>query len=64
MNEENLTEELTETTEVVEVSSDRPFLSTPLDEYTVTEGLLLLILFCIVLKFILDNLKGAFSWLR
>lgn len=64
MTDEILTEEYTETTEVVEVSADRPFLSTPLDDYTVTEGLLLMILLCFVLQFVFRILKGGFSWLR
>lgn len=40
------TESVSETTEV----SDRPFLSTPLDDYTVTEGLLLVIALVLIFK--------------
>ncbi len=42
---------------------DRPFLTTPLNEYTVTEGLLLLILFVLVIKILIDIVKGGFYWL-
>lgn len=42
---------------------DRPFLTTPLNEYTVTEGLLLLIFLVLVLKILIEILKGGFYWL-
>ena len=48
--------------EVVELD-DRPFLSTPLNEYTVTEGLLLIIAVLLIFGFIRDALKGGFWWL-
>ena len=48
--------------EVVEVE-DRPFLSTPLNDYTVTEGLLLIIAVLLIFGFIRDALKGGFWWL-
>lgn len=66
MTDETLTaEETVETTETVEVSVDRPLLTVPFEEYSVTEGLLLLILLCVVLKwFVLDLLKEGFRWLR
>ena len=42
---------------------DRPFLSTPLNEFTVTEGLLLLILVVLVIKILIDIVKEGFFWL-
>ena len=42
---------------------DRPFLTTPLNEYTVTEGLLLLILLVLVIKIVIGLLKEGFFWL-
>lgn len=49
---------------VMEVSaSDRPFLTTSLNDYSVTEGLLLMIVLLMVVSGILKLLKGAFSWL-
>lgn len=42
---------------------DRPFMTTPLNDYTVTEGLLLLILFVLVVRIVIDILKGGFYWL-
>ena len=64
-NEEVLTEETeaAELAEVVEVDMERPFLSTPLNEYTVTEGLLLLLLLFHVGRAILGKVKEGFSWL-
>lgn len=50
------------TSEVVELT-DRPFLTTPLNDYTVTEGLLLIIAMLLVFGFIRDALKGGFWWL-
>lgn len=41
--EETEQEETTIITETVYIKEDRPFFSTPLTEYTVTEGLLLLL---------------------
>lgn len=49
--------------EIVEVDIDRPFLTTPLNEYTVTEGLLLLILLILVINWVVKIVKGGFSWL-
>ena len=42
---------------------DRPFMTTPLNEYTVTEGLLLMILLVLVIKIIIGLLKEGFFWL-
>lgn len=54
---------VTETFESVIVESDRPFLSTPLDDYTVTEGLLLIIALILVLRWIGQAIKEGFYWL-
>lgn len=43
---------------------DHDFLSTAFEEYTVTEGLLLLIFLALLVGFVLKIVKGAFSWLR
>lgn len=47
----------------VTVVDTRPFLTTPFEDYTVTEGLLLSILLVIVVSLVLKQVKGAFSWL-
>ena len=47
----------------VTVVDDRPFMTTPLDDYTVTEGLLLLILGVIIIKIVADAIKEGFYWL-
>ena len=41
----------------------RPFLTTPLDEYNVTEGLLLCILLCLFFKCLVRIVKEGFYWL-
>lgn len=48
--------------EVVELP-ERPFFTTPFEEYTVTEGLLLLLVVVLVIRWITGMLKGGFSWL-
>lgn len=58
--DENL--EVMETVEVVEVAA-RDFLTTPLDQYTVTEGLLLVIVLILFFKEISKSLKEGFYWL-
>ncbi len=64
-NEEVLLEETeaTEVAEIVELDVDRPFLSTPLNEYTVTEGLLLLILLFLIGRSVMGWIKEGFFWL-
>lgn len=47
----------------VTIVDDRPFMTTPLDDYTVTEGLLLLILVILVIKIIAGAIKEGFYWL-
>lgn len=52
-----------ELAEIVEVDMERPFLSTPLNEYTVTEGLLLLIFLYLVGRSVMGWIKEGFFWL-
>lgn len=54
--------EATETVEVMEVP-ERDFLTTPLDDYTVTEGLLLLIVLILFFSKLSKVLKEGFYWL-
>lgn len=48
---------------VAEVVDDRLFMTTPIDEYIVSEGLLLLIFLILVLNLVIRFVKGAFWWL-
>lgn len=48
----------------VRQGTDRPFMDTPFDEYSVTEGLLLLLFLCCFLTCCYKIIKGAFSWLN
>ena len=55
-------QEIIQVIEIVDI--DRPLMTTSFDDYTVTEGLLLLLLlFLFVKEFIIKPLKGVFSWL-
>lgn len=47
----------------VTVVDERPFLTTPLDDYTVEEGLLLLILVLLIIKLMIAAVKEGFYWL-
>lgn len=63
------TTELQETVEPVPVEvvvsfPDRSFLDTPFDEYSVTEGLLLLLFLAVFVAAVAGLLRRAFSWLR
>lgn len=53
-----------ETVIIQEVSEDRPFLTTAFEDYTVMEGLLLLIVLCIWFYAVLGLLKNGFRWLK
>lgn len=44
-------------------TADHPLLETPFDEYTVTEGLLLILVLLIVVSWCVKMVKGGFSWL-
>lgn len=57
-------EPVAEVIQVIEVMDlDRPFLTTSFEDYTVTEGLLLLLLLLVFLKVCTKVVKGGFSWL-
>lgn len=61
---ETETEDVTETVEVVEVTPEsRPFMTTDFADYTVTEGLLLILVLLIFLQACAKLVKGGFSWL-
>lgn len=49
--------------ESVEQTVNHPLLTTPFQDYTVTEGLLLLLLLCFFIKACMDMVRRAFSWL-
>lgn len=61
---ETETEDVTETVEVVEVTPEsRPFMTTDFADYTVTEGLLLILVLLVFLQACAKIVKGGFSWL-
>jgi len=45
-------------------TADHPMLTTPFEDYTVTEGLLLLLFLSVVVAACVKMLKGGFAWLR
>ena len=47
----------------LDLQENRPFLSTPFSEYSVSEGLLLALLLCVFVSAIVKVLKGGFYWL-
>lgn len=49
---------------VVEQSPPRPLMVTSFEDYSVTEGLLLLLVLGLVLSVCLKMLRGGFVWLR
>lgn len=52
------TEEVT-----MEVHVDRPMMTTPFEEYTITEGLLLLLVVLVFIAGCVKMLRGGLSWL-
>ncbi len=50
--------------ETLQGVADHPMMETPFDDYTVTEGLLLLLLLSVFLSVCVKLLKGGFAWLR
>lgn len=48
---------------LVDVSDERSFMTTPLNDYTVTEGLLLLILIMMIVKLVSKAVREGFHWL-
>lgn len=51
-------------TETIQKTADHPLLETPFEDYTVTEGLLLLLLLSVFVSACAKLLKGGFAWLR
>ncbi len=49
--------------ESIERTVNHPMLTTPFQDYTVTEGLLLLMLLCFFIKACMNMVRRAFSWL-
>lgn len=49
--------------ETMEVTMVHPALETPFEDYTVTEGLLLLLLVLVIVSWCVKMIKGGFSWL-
>ncbi len=49
--------------ESMEQTVNHPMLTTPFQDYTVTEGLLLLLLLCFFIKACMNMVRRAFSWL-
>ena len=61
---DNTTEIKAKVTEIAENTAARPLMETPFDDYSVTEGLLLLlVLWLEVINPCIKILKGGFSWL-
>ena len=50
--------------ETLEQTVDHPMLTTPFQDYTVTEGLLLALLLSVFISACVKMLKGGFAWLR
>lgn len=50
--------------ETIQSAVDHPMMETPFEDYTVTEGLLLLLLLSVFLAACVKMLKGGFAWLR
>ncbi len=57
------TEETHRLLQAIEARLDHPMLTTPFQDYTVVEGLLLLVLLLAVVSLCIKMLKGGFSWL-
>lgn len=55
--------DVAEVKEMVTVAVERPFLTTPIEDYSVSEGLLLMILFVLFLRALLRLVKEGFFWL-
>ena len=49
--------------EMIQGTVEHPALETPFEEYTVTEGLLLLLLVLVIVSWCVKMIKGGFSWL-
>ena len=51
-------------TKTLQETADHPMLTTPFEDYTVAEGLLLLLLLSVFVSACVKLLKGGFAWLR
>lgn len=61
---ETLLDDVDEVQEQIQVIDEpRPFLTTPFEDYSVTEGLLLAVLLCIFARSVIKILKEGFYWL-
>jgi len=49
--------------EIIQQTVNHPLLTTPFQDYTVTEGLLLLLLLCFFIRICMNMVRRAFSWL-
>ena len=49
--------------ETLTAAAEHPMMETPFEEYTVTEGLLLLLLVLVIVSWCVKMIKGGFSWL-
>jgi len=56
-------DELQQCVEAIRQTQDHPLMTTPFQDYTVTEGLLLLLLLFLFLKACINMVRRAFSWL-
>lgn len=56
-------EEISQRVEHIDTALSRPLLSTPLEDYTVSEGLLLGLLIAVAVFALFHLLRRAFSWL-
>ena len=56
-------DEVLEHLETIEAVMVHPALETPFAEYTVTEGLLLLLLVLVIVSWCVRMIKGGFAWL-
>ena len=61
---ETLLGDVDDVQEQLQIQDDpRPFLTTPFEEYSVTEGFLLELVLCVFAKTIIKILKEGFYWL-
>lgn len=56
-------DQLLENVEMIQLTVDHPALKTPFEEYTVMEGLLLLLFVLVIISWCVKMIKGGFSWL-
>ena len=63
--QETVSADPSQTAETIEMTAvpDHPFLTTDFSDYSVSEGLLLLLLLFAVISFCVKLLKGGFYWL-